>query len=268
MLPARLATAILLVGALLAAVFWLERWAYALLIGGVVALASHEWGRLCGFAGRGSAAFAAAAASLFAVFALGWMRGADPRWAYAAGAAFWVFVVPAWLHAGVERRHRAWLPPAGLAVILPAAGAMLALPPRLLVAVLALTWVADTAAFFAGRCWGRRKLAPSVSPGKTVEGALAALVAVTFYAIICALLLPEFGTVAGGAAWAAVVGGALVLAAASIGGDLFESAVKRQAGAKDSGTLLPGHGGVLDRIDSATSTLPIAALMFHGMLMP
>jgi phosphatidate cytidylyltransferase len=122
-------------------------------------------------------------------------------------------------------------------------------------AALILVWVADTAAYFAGRKWGRRKLAPSISPGKTWEGAWGGLAAAVAYAIICGTFL--LGTMG----WPALVVAAAVLTAISIVGDLFESAAKRQAGVKDSGALLPGHGGILDRIDSATAVLPVAALL-------
>jgi phosphatidate cytidylyltransferase len=114
-------------------------------------------------------------------------------------------------------------------------------------------WLSDTAAYFSGRTWGKNKLAPSISPGKTWEGVAGALVAVLVYALIwsygedaipATLLIPLL----------------LLLAALGIVGDLFESLMKRHAGLKDSGTILPGHGGILDRIDALTSTLPIAAL--------
>jgi len=120
--------------------------------------------------------------------------------------------------------------------------------------VLTLVSLADAAAYFAGSAWGRRKLAPSISPGKTREGALAGLAAALVYAIIC-------GAFVEGIAWVPFLFSAVLIAVLSIVGDLFESALKRQAGAKDSGSLLPGHGGVLDRIDSATATLPVAALL-------
>ncbi|MGH8721338.1 MAG: phosphatidate cytidylyltransferase, partial [Burkholderiales bacterium] len=143
---------------------------------------------------------------------------------------------------------------AGVAVLLPAGLAMVALPARHVLAVLVLTWIADTAAYFAGTRWGRRKLAPAVSPGKTWEGAAGGIAAALVYAAIMAAMTE-------GIAWAPFLGAAALLTALSIVGDLFESAAKRQAAVKDSGALLPGHGGILDRIDSATSTLPVAAAL-------
>jgi len=154
----------------------------------------------------------------------------------------------------VKPAHRPALIAVGFLVIVPAAVALAVLPPVEVLAVLVLVWIADTAAYFVGRAWGRRKLAPSISPGKSWEGAFGGVVAAVAYAIIC-------GTFLWGNAWPAYLAAAVVLAAISIVGDLFESAAKRQAGVKDSGTLLPGHGGILDRIDSATAVLPVAALL-------
>ena len=125
----------------------------------------------------------------------------------------------------------------------------------------AINWVGDTFAFYFGKNFGKHKLAPSVSPGKTWEGAIGAGVAVLVYGVLLRdstageffhaiplwLLLPAL----------------VVLTAVSIVGDLFESLLKRQAGIKDSSQLLPGHGGVLDRIDSLTSTLPLLALIAY-----
>jgi len=121
--------------------------------------------------------------------------------------------------------------------------------------VLVLVWVADTAAYFIGRAWGRRKLAPAISPSKTWEGAWGGIAGAVAYAIIGGTFLSGVG------AWPVYAVVAVVLAAISIVGDLFESAAKRQAGVKDSGALLPGHGGILDRVDSAAAVLPIAALL-------
>ena len=197
----------------------------------------------------------AVAAAFGAVFALG-----EPlsRTVLMAAVLFWVIIAPIWLARGVSLQHRIALLAAGFIILVPAALALAALPPLQVLAVLVLVWVADTAAYFVGRAWGRRKLAPSISPGKTWEGAWGGLAGALAYAIIC-------GGLAGGVAWIPLVAGAALLAVLSIVGDLFESAAKRQAGVKDSGTLLPGHGGILDRIDSATATLPLAALLLPWM---
>ena len=135
--------------------------------------------------------------------------------------------------------------------------------PWVLLAILGIVWVADSAAYFAGHQWGRHKLAPSISPGKTWEGVAGAAVAVAVYH--AAVWYCGFGSGAPGLGLVAALLVA-VLFPLSIIGDLFESWIKRQAGVKDSGRLLPGHGGVLDRIDALTSTLPLAALVVTWML--
>ncbi len=114
-----------------------------------------------------------------------------------------------------------------------------------------IVWIADTAAYFSGRHFGRNKLAPAISPGKTWEGVAGAFVALAVYAAAVSAVagLPA-------PALLAVVAGLFYL---SVLGDLFESWIKRLSGMKDSGDMLPGHGGVLDRVDALTSTLPVAA---------
>lgn len=126
---------------------------------------------------------------------------------------------------------------------------------RWLLAALALVWAADTGAYFAGRYLGRRKLAPTISPNKTVEGAAGGVVA----GIVVAL---AFGWLAGAgvAQWPGLALVALAATLFSIVGDLVESLLKRQAGVKDSGDLIPGHGGVLDRIDGVLAALPVFAI--------
>jgi phosphatidate cytidylyltransferase len=169
-----------------------------------------------------------------------------------------VLVAPAWLARGMAAEGRTELAAAGFVVILPAALAMTAIEPPRLLAVLVLVWVADSAAYFVGRAWGRRRLAPAVSPAKTWEGAAGGVCAALVYAIICRRFFDDAG-------WAPYLAAAAVLAVLSIVGDLFESAAKRRAGVKDSGALLPGHGGILDRIDSATAVLPVAAALLGLM---
>ena len=266
MLRARIATAAVLLCGFLFALFGLGRLAFAGLVAAIVLLASLEWAGLVRIAGRLRWAYAASVTAGYAGVLWLWLSGHSLNGLHAFAAAFWLLVVPAWMARGVRADPVAPLWLAGPVVIVPAAIAMVQLHPGPLLAALALPWVADTAAYFAGRAWGRRKLAPSVSPGKTVEGAAAGLVAVVAYAMICAHGFPSLSPAQGAPALAGLALAALVLGVLSILGDLFESAVKRQAGAKDSGRLLPGHGGVLDRIDSATSTLPVAALMHHFWL--
>lgn len=257
----RALTAAVLLAAFLAALFLLDRIAFAALVAAIVALAGHEWARLCRLAGPRAFAYAVACTLLYGVLRASSL--VDPvLW---AAAAFWILLVPFWMSSGVKPTPRWGLAAAGVAVLVPAGLAVAALPPRYLLMMMALVWIADTAAYLVGSAIGKHKLAPSISPGKSWEGAIAAAVAGLVYAIICAVLDPVLQARVQGAAWVAYLGGALLLCAVSIVGDLFESALKRQAGAKDSGRLLPGHGGVLDRIDSATATLPVALLLMQAM---
>ncbi len=140
-----------------------------------------------------------------------------------------------------------------------------------LLSVLALVWIADIGAYFSGKAFGKRKLAPTISPGKSWEGAIGGGIAV--------LLISTLAILFGGPAladtfpvklqasmgWFATIAILVVITAASVVGDLFESQLKRRAGVKDSSNLLPGHGGVLDRIDALVPVLPLAALI-HGAL--
>ncbi|MDO4708219.1 MAG: phosphatidate cytidylyltransferase [Pseudomonadota bacterium] len=124
-----------------------------------------------------------------------------------------------------------------------------------LLTALAIIWMADSGAYFAGRRFGRRKLAPVISPNKTVEGLLGGLIAAVLAGVVFGLFA---GITPEQLPWLALA--ALLTALASVVGDLFESLLKRQAGVKDSGALIPGHGGVLDRIDSVLAALPVFAL--------
>ena len=239
----------MLIAALLAALFYLPRHLLAVLTGALVLGGGFEWARLCKL--RAATAWGYGAAVGIAFAALYVLR--LEREPYVAAAAFWVIAVPLWLALGVRPAHRAALLGAGLVVLVPAGLALVTMSAQSVLMVLILVWLADTAAYFVGSRWGRRKLAPSISPGKTWEGAAGGMAGALVYAAIVALVRNE-----------ALVGYLVVaalLAALSILGDLFESAAKRQAEVKDSGTLLPGHGGVMDRIDSATATLPVAALL-------
>jgi phosphatidate cytidylyltransferase len=245
------ATAAVLIAALVAALLLLPRAALAALLALVLLLAGAEWARLCRLGPRSVWAFAAALAGIFLL--TDFLALHVPL--FAVAAAWWLAAAPAWLWRGVRPGQRSALGAAGFAVLVPAALAMLTLAPLEVLLVLILVWIADTAAYFVGRAWGRRKLAPAVSPGKTWEGAAGGLIGALAYAIIGGFWIQ-------GIAWLPLLAAAGLLAMVSVVGDLFESAAKRQAAVKDSGRLLPGHGGILDRIDSATAALPLAALLW------
>lgn len=126
---------------------------------------------------------------------------------------------------------------------------------RWLLAALAIVWAADTGAYFVGRKFGKRKLSPRISPNKTIEGMLGGVVSGVVVGVVFALLA---GATPAQLPIVALV--ALVVVLFSVVGDLFESLLKRHAGVKDSGHLIPGHGGILDRIDGVVAALPVFAL--------
>ena len=246
-----MATAAVLIAVLLAALFLLPRSVLAGVLALVLLFAAMEWGRLCRLDQRSALAFAVTVPVIFLASTYIGLRAP----LLAVAAAWWLVLAPLWMWRGVRASHRVWLGVAGFAVLVPAGLAMLALDPLEVLLALVLVWIADSAAYFAGRAWGRRSLAPAISPGKTWEGAVGGLIGVLAYAIIGGFWIQ-------GIAWAPYLAAAALLAMVSIVGDLFESAAKRQAGVKDSGNVLPGHGGILDRIDSATAVLPLAALLW------
>jgi phosphatidate cytidylyltransferase len=257
-LAARIGTAAVLIAGLLAALFFLPGPWLAGVIAALVGAAAFEWAKLCRLGPASAWIYSGFAAACVA--ALAWTG--TGKAAIVIGAAFWIGVAPIWLWRGVRAQHARLLVAAGLAVLVPAGVAVTLLTPLQVLLALGLTWIADTAAYFVGSRFGRHKLAPSISPGKTWEGAAAALAGGLAYAIICAAAVPQLKAGISGGVWGVYLAAIAVLCVASIAGDLLESAAKRQAGVKDSGTLLPGHGGILDRIDSATSTLPLAAILW------
>jgi phosphatidate cytidylyltransferase len=141
------------------------------------------------------------------------------------------------------------------------AGAALVLLPLL------LTWASDTGAYFVGRAFGKRKLIPSVSPGKTVAGAVGAVVVTVIVCVVYARLVLRPAAQLGFTPLGAVLFGVLISVVAQLG-DLVESLLKREAGVKDSSRILPGHGGVLDRFDSLFFVLPVAYPLLLWLLLP
>ena len=273
MLGTRILTAVVLVPLVLAALFMLppSGWGVVSLL--VIVAAAAEWASLAGFRKAMWLVFVAGTFATGIVllvapssgFARGWPDGIVLA-ACGTATLFWLFVATPWLARRWKPESRLPMAIAGWVVLIGAWVAIVELQahsPWLVLAAMAIVWIADTAAYFAGRAFGRHKLAPQVSPGKTWEGVFGALGAVAVYALV---LVPFAG--AGGysgalspmavLAWVALV---LGLVALSIVGDLYESLLKRHAGVKDSGRLLPGHGGVLDRLDAMLAAMPAAALL-------
>ncbi len=261
MLKQRIATAVALVVLFIAADFLLSTLAWGLLLLIPLALGAWEWASLAKFSRRGRSAF-----TVVLIGSCLALLKADPAagngigvWILALAVAFWAVGVPLWLYKGRRLTSPLILAPVGWLVLLPSwyGTVVLHREPALLLALLAVVWMADTAAYFAGRRFGRHKLAPSISPGKTWEGVGGALAGVLLYAWV-------LGHAAVAGLPSVRIDGLFPLAVGmtilGILGDLFESWIKRQAGVKDSGTLLPGHGGVLDRIDALTAAVPLAAL--------
>jgi phosphatidate cytidylyltransferase len=271
-LAQRVMTAAVLVPLVLAALFLLPPGGWAIVTLAIMALAAHEWAKLAGFGAQRAAAFVGGVIilGLFLLFfsAIGFARGwPDGVVLVVCGAAmaFWILAAPAWL--ARQSPARAWvlMTLIGWVVLIGAWVAIVELQSRspwLVLAAMAVVWIADTAAYFTGRKFGKRKLAPSISPNKSWEGVWGGMAAVALYA----LLLIPFSGEAGysgmrslGTALAFVLF-VMLLGAVSVVGDLYESMLKRHAGVKDSGSLLPGHGGVLDRIDALLSAMPLAAI--------
>jgi phosphatidate cytidylyltransferase len=271
MLKTRVITALVLLAALLPILFLLP----AIYIGAffLVALlaAAWEWSTLLIPQARRAAWFYALFCLVIILILLG-MQNAS--WQFALlllSVIFWFFVAPFILAKGVNlslQKLRPFYVVLGL-ILLPATWFSLVFLRELglifLLTSIALVWVADIGAYFIGKAFGKRKLAIQISPGKSVEGAIGGLLLSYGYALLCVIYLPFESTLFGAWAirfgWVAMFLMVTVLVAFSIFGDLFESQLKRLAGVKDSSHLLPGHGGVLDRVDALIPTMPIAALL-------
>lgn len=270
MLRQRIITALVLVFVMLGALTADSPWPFALLVLALIAAAGWEWGRLnqAGVALSWAMGLAVAAAG-GAALAAGWGQR-SPAWLWWLAAALWVGLGAVALRTGPA----AWpqLPRAarwcvGLVVLwftwLAVAQAR-TVGINFMLSVFCLVWMADVAAYFGGKTWGRRKLAPSISPGKSWEGVWTGMVGVLLLSALWMWIDGAFkvdGPSVYSRFWGAFgpLGMALALvalSALSVVGDLVESLVKRAAGAKDSSRLLPGHGGVLDRVDALMPVLP------------
>jgi phosphatidate cytidylyltransferase len=291
MLKSRVITAVILLVLFLLALFGLPDGGWAVLVTVVVMQGASEWSRLSRFSHATANRFWWATLAVMLGLVLVDMNFSPAQTlplhvtVYFLSLLLWLVVVPAWLIAGwklvlpaagngetqgegipapdaAQRRVTPSILMAliGWTVLIPTGLAMMDLRqghPWWLLGMMSLVWVADISAYFAGRRYGKTKLAPSISPGKTWEGVAGAMFGVSVCVLLGWIFAPfkihiAFLPTLLMASWC-WVGLAVV-------GDLFESLIKRQAGVKDSGSLLPGHGGLLDRIDALTSTLPLAAL--------
>ena len=273
MLLQRVITAVVLLALLLPSLLVATPWPFALLTLLLIAAGAWEWSRLNGVARVAAAGPAAllALAGLWAVYTGSVVQVPAPVWW--GSLAMWVVVGGLALYGGPAAWPR-WPAVLRLALGLLALWvAWLALAKaravgvNFLLSVLCLVWVADIGAYAAGRALGKRKLAPTISPGKSWEGVAGGMASVLALAALWVLAVDSRWPVDSASlytvwvvrfGWAGLVPLALLLAGLSVVGDLFESLVKRAAGAKDSSRLLPGHGGVLDRIDALLPVLPAA----------
>ena len=278
MLKQRIITAIALLAILLPALFYPSPVPFAVVMLVVIGVAAWEWGKLNGYGQRMSIFFGI---EMVALCGLSWWLGLLSRpmpmlWIVASAA--WVLcgafllrvAAPGWpriprglrLLGGLLALWVAWM-----AAVQARSGGI-----NFLLSILVLVWTADVCAYFAGRAFGlkftRGKLAPSISPGKSWEGVWGGMAGVVVLGIVWvwadtasnASVASLYSRLASQAWWLLLLGIAF-MSAMSVVGDLVESLVKRSAGAKDSSSLLPGHGGVLDRIDALLPTLPIALML-------
>jgi phosphatidate cytidylyltransferase len=274
MLKQRIITALLLLAVFLPALFhpgpvWLGSAGLILVVAG-----AWEWGRLNDMSTKAALAMSALCLAVCAGLWIAQTRALIPAFVWLLTAMSWVVLLLYFLKNGVG----SWrLYPAlfrNLVGVLALSMTWLALfqaktmGTSLLTSVLLLVWVADIGAYFVGKQWGKHKLAPAISPGKSREGLLGGVFGVVMLAfawLSLQTLFPAMGDslfdrlqIRGtGFLLAGVIGLTLISAA----GDLFESLLKRSAGVKDSSGLLPGHGGVLDRLDALLPTLPVAVLL-------
>src|SRR5260221_7270741 len=241
MLKTRVLAALVLLAVFLSALFLLPRSGWIAFCALFVGLSAWEWGALAGFAAVGRLIYSAFLVGVFVLFGILEASATNssygPAWAYYAAGVFWVALVPVWIWRQPRFGSRAVLLAAGAAVLPPAAAALVDLRgvhPSFLLATLATVWISDTAAYFVGRRYGRRKLAPSISPGKTWEGVAGALAAVGVYALAWASLGGNPMRVA--PAWILPV--LLGLAVAGEDWRLFVSFVKTQHGGEGRGATV------------------------------
>ncbi len=260
MLKQRILTALVLLPLMIGMLFFAGERLWAAFAGLIALLALWEYARICRMRPWHNALYLAASLLLgWYLYHTGFRMS---PWQHALVLVFWLLLVPLWLKFKWTVKADLWGVLLGWLLLLPFWLALISLRPNsaaagYLLAVMGMVWIADVAAYFVGRAIGRRKLAPTISPNKSWEGAAGGMVCVIAYAVLLqqnqwfAVNLPLWQTVLVAA----------VLTAVSVCGDLLESWLKRAAGIKDSSRLLPGHGGVFDRIDSLIAVLSVYAAL-------
>lgn len=263
MLLTRLLTALALIPLVVAAVLWLPPAGLAVLLALVAAGSAWEWSQFALHPRRGRLSYALGVGLLAVLLPL------QPWLTAVLGCVFWfsmlvwLGVFPRGIRQGITQPALRLLIGAALLVLFAAGALAMALEPagrELILITLVLVWAMDVGGYFAGKRFGRRRLAPLISPNKSWEGFWGGAVLAASVAVVAA-----YGVLGlSGASAMGFVGLAMVVAMLSVIGDLTESMFKRQTGIKDSGTLLPGHGGLLDRLDSTYAAMP---LMLAGSLL-
>ena len=265
MLKTRIITAIILIAAFIPALFKLPDAYWALVMLTVTLLALREWAQMVGFSSRQNYVYLLISLAI-GLYVIGRMLNNNLHHffyqsliIFAVVTCFWVLVVPIWFAKQFKLRGLILKALLGWLLMLPLWLALVCakiVDPKLVLVLLATIWIADSAAYFAGKNFGKHKLAPSISPGKTWEGVAGALIGVTAFGAVLYFSL--------GINNLAIFPGLWIVTLLGVAGDLFESMMKRQMNLKDSGSLLPGHGGILDRIDGVIPSLPIAILIIYA----
>lgn len=258
MLKQRILTALVLIPLMLLMLFCAGNTLWAAFSALIALAALWEYSRMAGLDAKQQIPYLGGTAFfMLAAIAGHWQL---PKFVWAIVFAFWLVAMPMWLHhkwkvaANARGYFIGWL------LMLPFWFALVQLRPDTgeaghLLAIMVLVWLADTGAYFVGRVFGKTKLAPVLSPKKSWEGVLGGLLVVLVYMAVAR----SAGWLGFSASWFVTMLAAAALTFISIGGDLLESWLKRAAGIKDSSNLLPGHGGVFDRVDSLIAVLSVAA---------
>ena len=265
MLKTRIITALILAAGFIPALFKLPNFYWAICMLLVTLLSLREWASMVGFNKTQIYGYLAISV-LLGLFVLARLLHNNSHHfffqsllIFSAAMFFWTLIVPIWLAKQFRLNNSIAKALLGWLLMLPLWLALICakiVDPMLVLVLLATIWIADSAAYFAGKNFGKHKLAPTISPGKTWEGVAGALIAVTLFGLIL-----RFGFDVNNAA---IFPALWITTGLGVIGDLFESMMKRQANIKDSGDLLPGHGGILDRIDGIIPSLPIAILMIYA----